>query len=273
MSKVSFSKVFLESGADLKITESVIVKHPKVRDILNLGNGVFCEQEYFVYVTSMLCDPYDNMIWLDDIGVDYEVVSPFDVFVLQWNYAKKDYLEHKEEYDKNGSNPLNSKINALKFFLGDHDFELINISPTESFIIDKSKKDLSFVINREIFEIIHSFIEKINDIVHDDIISPANEFAKKVLIDDMRREQRKKIRDMKNNPKDFDYIGKIVSGVIYGGNGTITPFNFQDVPIYGIHSSFNTIRNRDHYKNVMNSIYHGIANANKFKDEDLTWVK
>ena len=73
--KIEFNRLFLLSGNDLKLNDFVSVKHPVLNDIFNLNNGFNCEEIYWSYIFILLSDPYDYMVELDDMGIDYEEVE------------------------------------------------------------------------------------------------------------------------------------------------------------------------------------------------------
>ena len=90
--RYQFNKLFLLSGEDLTLSGSFTVRHPKMRDVVCLGDGAHCEDLYWLYVITMMSEPYDNMVWLDDHGIDYQDVSPYTVFCLKWIDVKEKRL-------------------------------------------------------------------------------------------------------------------------------------------------------------------------------------
>lgn len=122
------SKAFLHSGRDLVLNNKVTVKHPKMSDILAINDGFVCDAIYWSYVNSLLSDPYDNMVFLDDNHIDYELVTPFDVFVLRW-------------LQPGGHDTLSA---ALQFFLGPHDFTVRRIDESEWAVYDKNDESYCF---------------------------------------------------------------------------------------------------------------------------------
>ena len=78
-------KSFLQSGNNLPITSSISFKHPTIQDIIDIDKerfGLYSEDIYYSMVNVFLTDPYDYMVFLDDKGIDYETVTPFEVFCL-----------------------------------------------------------------------------------------------------------------------------------------------------------------------------------------------
>lgn len=262
---IRISKAFLECGEDLKLNDHLTVRHPSVGDILTLGNGILCEDVYWSYVIQLLSDPYDHMVWLDDYGIDYESVTSFDVFILKWEFALKEYVENKDLYDMNGITPLDPVNNSLDFFIGHHDFKLFKFDNGTCELRDKNEP--SIIINKEVFNSIAAFIKMINGIKQTDRINPANDFAKKILIEDARNELKKK---QKKNEENNDYIGDLIAAAIYGGCGGITPFNVKELKIYQLFSNISVDRKKSNYNHIVRAIYNGTVKSDSAKIHD--WV-
>ena len=78
-------KSFLQSGFDLKITDTISCKHPTISEVLAIDEenlGLHSEEQYYSMVNLFLTDPYSYMVYLDDLGIDYEKSNSFEVFVL-----------------------------------------------------------------------------------------------------------------------------------------------------------------------------------------------
>ena len=63
------SKAFMLSGQDLPVLRSVKVHHPTIPEILNINDGILCEELYWMYVSTIMSDPYDYMVMLDDMAL------------------------------------------------------------------------------------------------------------------------------------------------------------------------------------------------------------
>lgn len=265
---IRLSRAFLEKGEDLKLSNKLFVHHPSIEDIVSLGNGILCDEVYWGYVFNLLNDPYDNMVWLDDKGIDYEKVSPFDVFVMRWNNAVEDYKKNKQRYDIFKINPLENIKAALSFFLGKHDFDIGSYENGECILYDKN--DVSVQINREAFNYISAFIQAINGINRADKIIPADESAKQILIEDMRSEYKKKLK--KKNDEDNDYIGNMIAEVVHGGNGGVTSLNVGQFKIFQIYSGLTIERRKFHSNHILNGVYQGTVSFKDINKQELNWV-
>lgn len=272
--KKIFNKSFLSSGKDLIISDSVKVRHPSMGDILTLNDGIQCDNVYWSYVSFILCNPYENAIWLDDLGLNYLKVTPFDILLYKWNEAIEDYKTNKDEYDSKGINPLSFIIEPLKFFLGkEHDFTIGKISGTEEFVL-VDKNDDKYLIGANDFYIISKFIQEINCISFSSQMHPHTESARKMVITRMREEVEYKQRFHKNDEdENKDVIGSMMNAVMYGGNGGINPFNINDIKIYQLYAAFSIIQKHDLSHNLYSGIYHGTLKADSVGEEELDWAR
>lgn len=218
--KTNFEKAAIMSGEDYPLSPTLTLHHPTVGEILSLNGGQASEETYWFYVHLLLSDPYSNMIYLDDIGMDFMKTTPFEVFLLHWDNMYQDFL-----------------VQALRFFIaGNRTF--VKAQQMNGFPCLVDKNDADCQINEEVYEHIYEWIKAIHQIDTSKRINPADENARKILIADTREEQKKKQR--KKNPKadGRDYIGGLMSAVSLGGNGAITPFNINDCKLYWLFEAF-----------------------------------
>lgn len=270
MFDLEINKAFLLSGEDLIISDKIKFKHITVGDIwdLKIPN---CEDVYWNIVSNLVCDPYQNMVMLDDFGVDYETTTPFDVFLYRWTELCNEYDKNKDAYDSYGWKPVDILKESLTFFLGKHDFDIYDIAHTNDVALVDTK-DTSFFITREIYNYFVKFLELINGL--DDKsqrVNPANETAKRILIEDMRDEQKKQQRQKKKKEKN-DYLGNIISGVCFGGNGSISIFDARKIKIYYLFSAITIEQKKLHYTNVMNGVCNGAISMDTIDKKELNWI-
>lgn len=269
---IKFSKAFLISGKDFELTPSIILHHPTVEEILSINNSSSPDSLYWTYVYILLSDPYSNMVMLDDIGKNFMDVSPYEVFILQWNNYKKEYQENKEIYDTYKLNPLNNIISALQFFIkGNPHFKQGIYEDGTTIFYDEDNKECQ--ITKETFAYLHEWVKSINHIDYSDRINPADENARRILVEDMRDEIKKKKRKKNSDNEDSDFLGNMLSAVSFCENGSITPFNIKDCKIYWLNESL-SINNRKNYtEHILDGIYHGTISSKDINKKELDWMK
>ena len=54
-------------GNDWKIDDNLKIKNPKIKEMFDIGY-----EKYSLYVTLITSSPYDLMVELNDIGIDYK---------------------------------------------------------------------------------------------------------------------------------------------------------------------------------------------------------
>lgn len=270
---IKFSKALLMSGEDYQLTNSITLHHPTVKEIMSINKSPTPDYYYWTYVQILLSDPYSNMVMLDDMGKNYLEVSPYEVFVLQWNNCVENYKANKETYDFYGFNPLDDILNALKFFIsGEHNFAKGNYEDGSVGFYDIN--DQTCQINKEIFEYIYEWVKSINKIDYSNRIKPADENARRILIEDMRDEIKKaKKRKKKKSDDDSDYFGNIMSADCFCGNGSITPFNINDCKIYWLNESLSISNKKSNADHLLDGIYHGTISSKDINKKELDWTR
>ena len=255
------SKLFLLGGADLRLTQSVAIKHPTVTDVLSLNGGYYCEELYWSYVSAIMSDPYDYMVYLDDHKIDYETISAFRVFALRWNEAQEKKLI-------SGDNTADFMREALTFFFGEHDFTII-VLEHQVFLVDAS--DPTWALNEQLFDMACDFIREINCLERTARIKPATKSHKRILIEDMRDEQKRKAREKKTHDP-ITHIADALGAVLAGGSGAITPENCSTTHIYQLLSASRAIQKKMVVQSMLNGIYTGMMKADKISNDDLSWA-
>lgn len=278
LDEIVINKGFLVGGKDLVLNDKIIVKHPSIGEINT------CLEGYSIYwqmANLLMCDPYDNMVMLDDMGINYQDVDCFEVFCYQWQSTIKTYEENKETFDKMKYNPLSNIKHALQFFLGEHNFDLQNLNVDEEqklCLIDLDsveKGTCHYFITGETYNYIANFISSINDIPKADRINPADETTRKMLIEDMRNEIKKSHR--KNNKSNTytigDYFGEAILALSFGGNGGVSIFDMDKIKVYTLLKGYSITMGRINYDHTMNGVYAGTVDIKKLNKKELNWVK
>lgn len=245
----------------------IVCRHPSIGDILELGNGYDADDVYWGYVSTLLSDPYDSMVWLDDQGIDYESVDAFDVFCLKWKELQEAYDADREKWDQCGVAPTWALALSLQFFLGHRDFALAKYDDGEYVITDAA--DTTFQIDRQAFLNISMFVSLINGITHEGRIRPKDKNAKIALLED-KRDELKKLQ--KKSHESNDRIGDMMAVAIHAGAGGVTPFNVCEVKIYQLYSEYIMSLKKNRSDHILNGIYAGTVDGSKINPSDTNWM-
>ncbi len=63
--------------SDYEINDKIAVHVPTVNEIFDFG-----DQKYYSIVQTLIATPFDLMVELDDIGIDYESITNYQLFLL-----------------------------------------------------------------------------------------------------------------------------------------------------------------------------------------------
>jgi hypothetical protein len=269
-------KSFLQSGNDLQLSQSISFKHPTLQEVIDIDKdrlGLYSENMYYSMVNVFLTDPYDYMVFLDDKGIDYETVKPFDVFCMLF----KDYLDKikglSSQYtDEQLMNIFQNNIyfGAFKFFLGVESFFIAKDSEGNDVI---GYNDGQFLMDSTIYDFVTEFIRKINGIPEVDKINPEDEWAKQILIEDEREKLKKQAKKREKDDEDAnkDRLGNLISSLTWSCNGGITPFNRNQLHMYDLIDGIDRTNKLLSYKNTMTGLYSGCVDKKKINFNELHW--
>lgn len=266
-----FSKALLLSGNDFRLTSSLTLYHPTVNDILSINSSSFPDYTYWIYVQTILSDPYTNMVMLDNLGKNYMDMTPYDVFILQWEHSEQAYAEQKDFCDSLKTNPVAEIRKALHFFIkGEHMFQKGSYPDGSVCFYDENDKNCQ--INREIYDYLYEWVKSINKIDDSDRIHPADENARQILIEDMRSKMKKAQKRKQKTDDTLQYLGNLMSAAAFGGNGSINTFNFKDCKIYWMNESLAVNQKKSNSEHLLDAIYHGTISAKDINKKELDWI-
>lgn len=222
------------------VNESISIVIPTVGQIIEN------ESAYYGLITAVTATPSDFMVQLDDIGVDFSQITSFELFLMLFKEIKK-------------------MDTSLVF--GDLDlsrFETaINQQNGNVVLIDQENR---IVIDRAIHDQICRVIRKINHLEKNDR-KPANEEAKKYMIERARVKQRRAARrPYKSQLEDLIISMVNTEQYKYGYEGTL------DLTIYQFNASVYQIVKKINYDNTMIGCYAGTINAKELSQDQLNWL-
>lgn len=261
---IKFSKAFLMSGKDFELTPSITLHHPTIEEILSINKSPIPDYFYWTYVHLLLADPYANMVMLDDMGINYLDVSPYEVFALQWEH-------YKTSHDTYGIQPLQTILEAISFFIKEkHCFKKGVYEDGVVCFYDVNNPACQ--INEELFGYLHEWVRAINKIEDSDRIKPADENARRVLIDDMRDAQKKAGKRKKKQKDHSDYLGSLMSAISFCGSGSLTPFQLGGCKLYWLHEALSISSRKNYADHLLDGIYHGTISSKDIHTKEMDWI-
>lgn len=227
---------------ECKINDYVTIYIPTLGEIFDFG-----QREYMGIVTSLVATPYEAMVLLDDMGVDFTTVDDWFVFKAMFSYYA-------------------TKYKRIKILFGNLDlslFELaVNKDTGEEVFCDFEH---GYIIDKLAQEQICSVLRRVMHLEKNDKI-PGNAVTKKYLIEKERKRMRRAAE------KDNDQFEDIILALV---NTPEYKYNFEEsmnLTLYQFNACVKQIQKKISFDHRMNGIYAGTVDASKIDKEDLTWL-
>lgn len=231
----------LLNAKSIAITPKMFIRIPSVGEILE------DEDKYYGIVSSLTATPFQYMVQLDDMGIDYTQITDYQLFMMLFPmYAKSDLSLLFSDLD----------TSDFGIYINQQDNSQVIYSPNNNIIIDELiYNDLADTIRKiNLFEKVKS--------------KPGNESARKYLLEKERKKQKRNAK----KPKE-PYLEKLVIALV---NTSEFPYNYEtcmDLSIYKFNQSFKQIQQKITFDNTMIGVYAGTVDTSKMTNKDaLSWI-
>lgn len=235
------NKKSLLNATSVDIIPKLSIRIPTVGEILD------DEDNYYGIVSSLTASPFQYMVQLDDMGIDYTQVTDYQLFMMLFPmYAKSDLSILFGDLD----------TSDFGIYINQQDNSQVIYSPNNNIIIDELVyNDLAETIRKiNLFEKVKS--------------KPGNESARKYLLEKERKKQKRNAK----KPKE-PYLEKLVIALV---NTSEFPYNYEtcmDLSIYKFNQSFKQIQQKITFDNTMIGVYAGTVDTSKMTNKDaLSWI-
>lgn len=265
------------------ITPDICIKIPTVREILENENL------YYNITYAFTATPFQCMVQLDDIGIDYTIIDEWQLFtgnflsyvhsiteLKKFIHAMEQEIEKttnkkisfKKEQELNQYKQLLDNFNISLNYIFDNlqieGFQLWHDNTVNEEVLFNNKTGVK--IDKQTYLLIAQFIRKINLYKHIKY-KPANENAKEYLIE----KERRKLKRNKNHNE--PYLEKIIISLV---NTSEFPYNYKDcmdLSIYQLNQSLKQIQHKIAFDNTMVGVYAGTINVKDMENKDfLSWI-
>jgi len=230
-------------GGYLAVNNKLKIIHPTLREIIDFG-----EDRYFNAINLFTLKPYDLMVQLDDMGIDYIELSNYDLFILLWQ---------SQQY-QDGLNWLMNDI---------FDFKLYKDNVNNMYLLYDENKDVK--IDIVTYALISEFIKKINMVSDKTQFNPANKGARKFIIDNERRKQK---RNQKKKEQYESQLSNLISALVWGNTSGINYNNVLDLYAYQFFNGISRLQKVKEYNNLMNGYYTGTIDLKNTSQEEINWL-
>lgn len=204
------------------------------------------EDAYYSMVSMITATPYDMMVQLDDIGIDFMALNDYQLFLLVFNSLK-------------------GQDTSLLF--GDLDlgaFSMVVNPQNNAFVLRDPKTGA--VIDRAIHAKICATLRTIHNLKRNHR-KPANDEAKKFLLQRARAKM-KRHRDTSESSQ----LESLITAMV---NTEQFPYNYEDVgrlSIYQFNESLQQVIKKIDFDNKMHGIYAGTLSAKDLSQDELNWL-
>ena len=235
------NKKSLLNATSVDIIPNLSIRIPTVGEILE------DEDKYYGIVSSLTATPFQYMVQLDDMGIDFTTITDYQLFMMLFPmYAKSDLSLLFGDLD----------TSDFGIYINQQDNSQVIYSPNNNIIIDELiYNDLADTIRKiNLFEKVKS--------------KPGNESARKYLLEKERKKQKRNAK----KPKE-PYLEKLVIALV---NTSEFPYNYEtcmDLSIYKFNQSFKQIQQKITFDNTMIGVYAGTVDTSKMTNKDaLSWI-
>ena len=225
----------------IPITDFLTVYIPTVGEILSSD-----DREYYQMVTTLTSSPYDLMVQLDDMGIDYEQITDFELFMLLFqSLQNKDLSLIFPDLDASPLKPAKNNENG----------QIVLWDAENGIVIDE-------LIYNEICDALRKihFTEKPK-------YKAGNKEAKKLLIERTRLQQK---RQAKKPYRSF--LEDLVVAMVNTEEFKYDYRQTMDLTIYQFNASVRQIQRKINYDHVMSGCYFGTVDIKKIDQRELNWL-
>lgn len=221
-----------------RINDTISIYVPTIGEIYDYG-----DDEYYRLAQFLTSVPYDMMVQLDDIGIDYETISEYQLFLMLMDICMKQQ--------------------DLSIIFGKDFPSQLYVDEKKNQIVDKYG---NCIINQAIQRQISNTIRKIH-FWKKTTEKAGNEAAKKYLIE---RKRVKQLRRKRNAP-----LGFLDESIIILVNTEEFKYNYEqcmDLSIFKFNASLHQIPKKKNWEQVMAGAYFGTLDLKKMDIEKIHWM-
>lgn len=228
---------------EYQINDKISVHVPTVDEIFDFG-----DQKYYSIVQTLIATPFDLMVELDDIGIDYETINDYQLFLLMMESIAANESDTKILF---GDLDL-KKFKAAK---NRQNGERVFYNPVDDIVIDQMiALEMCNAIRK-----IHFWDAPVG--------RAGNVEAKQYLI---QRNRLKKQRLAKKPYKSF--LENIIISLVNTEEFKYDYDSVMDLSVYKLNASWRQIQKKKHWEQTMNGAFFGTVDLKKINLEKISWL-
>lgn len=241
-SLLDYDELKMYFGSPYKVNEYLTINSPTVGEIVEYG-----ERDYYAMIHMFTCIPSDMKSQLFDMGIDYEELSDFNLFIMLTKNFKKE---------------------QTKILFNDFDFSELKIQQDKI----SGKVRLYNPVNEQIIDElaylkIVNYLRKMHNI-KPKIEKAANKTTKKILI----QLDRDKIKKAKNQPYTSQLKGLISAMMRYPG----FKYKSNELKECTLYEFMDTVQGSQIYVNstsLLQGSYSGMVDTSKINKKEFNWMR
>ena len=232
----------------LLYNDSIAINDKISITIPTVGQVVDNEESYYSMLSMLTAMPIDYMVLLDDMGLDFSVMTEYELFLHLFPYIQTLGDETRLIF---------GDLDLSKFQLAENntDKSLAFVDITNDIVIDK------FVQSK-----ISSSLRMMHGIKKDNR-KPANIEAKEYMIDVARRRLKRR-----SSTKQSSQIESLIVAMVNAKEFKYDFKSVRDLTIYQFNESVKQIIKKVDYDNRMYGVYTGTIKIKDMSKDDLNWL-
>lgn len=223
-----------------KINDFITIRVPTIKDIIEN------EDDYYGNVALIVATPYDMMVQLDDMKIDFTQINEWDLFLLLFNELR--------------TRDLSLIFDGLNL----RDFVTAENKQNGNIILVNPKTGVK--IDRAIHDQICRYLRSTLRLQKNDK-RPANEEARKFLIERTRTKLKRRRKQLVESQ-----IEKYIVALV---NTSEFPYTYESVlglTINQFYASLHQIVKKIKYDKLMIGCYAGTVNMKELDQNELNWI-
>lgn len=233
------SSINMLYASEYKISDVISIKIPTVKEVLEN------EDNYYGMLTLLTAMPYDLMVELDDMGVDFSTINDWDLFLIIFQLIK----------DQDTSMIFGDlDLSNFKLDISEQNGNVILRDPITGATIDRAVQNKIACALRAIHHLEKNYRK------------PGNEEARKYLLERARAKRKRKTR------KQESQLESLIVALV---NTEQYKYNFEStlgLSIYQFNECVKQIVHKVQYDQRMSGVYAGTISTKDLSHEDLNWL-
>lgn len=230
----------LLNQSSIQITDQLSLRIPTVGEVLEN------ESTYSSLVSIMTYTPYQYMVQLDDLGIDYTKITDYQMFQIFFPICAQ------------------QDISIIFGDLDLRDIKMYHDNSTNLDVLYSPRSDIK--IDELVYCNMARFMRQVNCIKYERK-KPKSDHAAKYLLE-RQRSHLKNLKRMKKR-KEFERseLEKLIVVLVNNENFKYDYESVKNLSIYNFYQSFYQIQHQTDFNNVMHGVYAGTIDAKKIQDK------